>query len=119
VIGANPTENHPVAATFKNAVRKRGAKLIVADPRAHRAVAPRLTHAAVQAGTDVALLNAMLHVIVEEVSSTKDFIPDAPAGFEALGKRRGFSPKAMAPICGIGGNDARSGAALRDVERLR
>ena len=43
VIGANPTVNHPVAATFiKNAVKERGAKLIVMDPRGQAALAPRL-----------------------------------------------------------------------------
>ena len=59
VIGANPTVNHPVAATFiKNAVKQRGAKLIVIDPRGRRCRATRLHHLAFKPGTDVALLNA-------------------------------------------------------------
>src|SRR5277367_3834295 len=66
VIGANPTENHPVAATFFKQAAKRGAKLIVMDPRGqalkrHAAHMLQFTN-----GTDVAMLNAMLNVIVTE-----------------------------------------------------
>jgi formate dehydrogenase major subunit len=113
VIGANPTVNHPVAATWiKNAV-KRGARLIVADPR-RGDLARHATHVLqFRPDTDVAMLNAMLHVIVEEGLVDEDFVRDRTSGFEALRENvRAFSPEAMAPICGIGAD------TLREVARL-
>jgi formate dehydrogenase major subunit len=102
VIGANPTVNHPVAATWiKNAVR-RGATLIVADPR-RTELARHAKHVLqFRPDTDVALLNAMLHVIVTENRVNEDFVRDRTSGFEALRDRvRAYSPENMAPVCGI------------------
>src|SRR5262249_6593406 len=66
VIGANPTENHPVAATFFKQAAKRGAQLIVMDPRG-QALKRHATHMLqFKNGTDVAMLNAILNVIVTE-----------------------------------------------------
>jgi formate dehydrogenase major subunit len=113
VIGANPTVNHPVAATWiKNAV-KRGAKLIVADPR-RNGLARFATHMLqFRADTDVALLNAMLHVIISENLVDREFIAARTHDFERLrGSVADFSPEAMAPVCGV---DART---LREVARL-
>ncbi|HEX5287124.1 MAG TPA: molybdopterin-dependent oxidoreductase, partial [Polaromonas sp.] len=102
VIGANPTVNHPVAATWiKNAV-KNGTKLVVCDPR--RSEMARIAHRFLQfkPDTDVALLNAMMHVIVTEGLVNKDFIASRTIGFDELRKNvEGYSPEAMAPICGI------------------
>ncbi len=102
VIGANPTVNHPVAASWiKNAVNN-GAKLIVADPR--RSEMARLAHRFLQfkPDTDVALLNAMMHVIVHEGLVDQDFIASRTIGFEELQQNvAAYSPEAMAPICGI------------------
>lgn len=102
VIGANPTVNHPVAATWiKNAV-KNGTKLVVCDPR--RSDMARMAHRFLQfkPDTDVAMLNAMMHVIVNENLVDKDFIASRTIGFEDLRKNvEGYSPEAMAPICGI------------------
>jgi formate dehydrogenase major subunit len=113
VIGANPTVNHPVAATWiKNAVRV-GTKLIVCDPR--RSDLARHAHRFLQfkPDTDVAMLNAMMHVIVTERLVDKDFIASRTIGYEELEKNvEGYSPEAMAPICGI---DAET---LRYVARL-
>ena len=70
VIGANPTENHPVAATFFKNAAERGAKLIVMDPRG-QALKRHATHMLqFKPGRDVAMLNAMLHTIIEEGSTT-------------------------------------------------
>src|SRR5258706_14498655 len=68
VIGARPTENHPVAATFLKNAAKRGAKLVVMDPRGQSQGLGRHASHVLQfkPGRDVALLNAMLHVIVAE-----------------------------------------------------
>ena len=63
VIGARPAQNHPVAATFLKQAAKRGAMLIVMDPR-RQGLMRHATHPVVFApGRDVALLNAMLHTI--------------------------------------------------------
>ncbi|HEV3178079.1 MAG TPA: formate dehydrogenase subunit alpha [Stellaceae bacterium] len=112
VIGANPTENHPVAATFfKNAV-KRGATLIVMDPRG-QALKRHATHMLqFKPGRDVAMLNAMLHVIIEEGLYDKQYVQAHTDGFERLRDNvKNFPPEKMAEICGI---DA---ATLRTVAR--
>src|SRR3954467_12115591 len=113
LIGANPTVNHPVAATFiKNAV-KSGVKLIVADPRRSDLARHATYFLQFNADTDVAMLNAMLHVIVEEGLVDEAFIRDRTSGYDALAENvKAFSPEAMAPICGI---DA---ATIRAVARL-
>ncbi|MGG7606499.1 formate dehydrogenase subunit alpha [Massilia sp. BKSP1R2A-1] len=113
IIGANPTVNHPVAATWiKNAVRT-GAKLIVMDPR--RSELARHAHRFLQfkPDTDVALLNAMMHVIVTEKLVDEAFIASRTIGYAELEANvADYSPEAMAPICGI---DAET---IRYVARL-
>src|SRR5208337_1314819 len=94
--------NHPVAATWiKNAV-KAGTKLIIADPR-RTELARHATHVLqFKPDTDVALLNAILHTIVEENLVDKDFIAKRTEGYLALKQNvAGYSPEAMAPVCGI------------------
>ncbi len=102
VIGANPTVNHPVAATWiKNAVR-RGTTLVVADPK--RNDLARHASAVLQftPGADVALLDAMLHAIVYGGFVDREFITTRTADFEALREHLApFSPERMAPVCGI------------------
>ena len=113
IIGANPTVNHPVAATWiKNAVSN-GTKLVVCDPR--RTDMSRIAHRFLQfkADTDVAMLNAMMNVIVTEGLVDKEFIESRTIGYEELRKNvEGYTPELMAPICGI---DAET---LRYVARL-
>ena len=113
VIGANPTVNHPVAATWiKNAV-KAGAKLVVMDPR--RSELARHAHRYLQfkPDTDVALLNAMMHVIVSEKLVDQDFIASRTIGYAELEANVAeYSPEAMAPICGIDADTIRYVARL-------
>ena len=113
LIGANPTVNHPVAATFlKNAMRN-GTKLIVMDPR--RSELARTAHRFVQfkPDTDVALLNAIMHVIIEENLVDAKFIADRTLGYAELSKNvQGYSPDLMAPICGV------PAETIREVARL-
>ena len=113
VIGANPTMNHPVAATWmKNAVR-RGAKLILADPRRSDLARHATYYLQFNADTDVALLNSLLHVIVEEGLVDEAFVRDRTSGYEALAENvRKFSPEAMAPVCGV------DPQTIREVARL-
>ena len=102
VIGANPTENHPVAATFFKNAAKAGKTLIVADPRG-QALERHATHMLrFSPGSDVALVNAMLNVIVTEELYDKQYVEAHTEGFENLKNHiKDFTPEAMAPVCGI------------------
>jgi formate dehydrogenase major subunit len=113
VIGANPTVNHPVAATFiKNAVKK-GAKLVVIDPRGQTLSRHAHYMLKFKPGSDVPLLNAMLHTIIEEGLTDQQYIEGYTEGFAELKARvKEFSPEAMAPLCGV---DAKT---IREVARL-
>src|SRR5437762_6346399 len=113
LVGANPTVNHPAAATWMKSAAKAGVKLIVADPRRSDLARHATYNLQFNADTDVALLNAMLHTIVEEGLANEAFIRDRTSGYEALAENvKKFSPEAMAPVCGI---DAKT---IREVARL-
>ena len=102
VIGANSTENHPVAATYFKQFAKRGGKLIVMDPRAQ--ALKRYAEHMVQfrPGTDVAMLNAIMHVIVEESLYNPAYIDQFTENWSAMKAHlSGFSPEDMAPVCGV------------------
>ncbi len=113
LIGANPTVNHPVAASFlKNAMRN-GTKLIVMDPRRSELARTAYRFLQFKPDTDVALLNAMMHVIVEENLVDAKFIADRTLGYADLVKNvAGYSPELMAPICGV------PAETIREVARL-
>ena len=102
VIGANPTVNHPVAATFIKNAAQRGARLYIIDPRGQH-----LDHYATESlrfspGSDVAMLNAMINVIITEELYDADYVAKQTEGFEDLKARTAHTtPEAMAPICGI------------------
>ncbi|MEM8850748.1 MAG: formate dehydrogenase subunit alpha [Pseudomonadota bacterium] len=112
VIGANPVENHPVAATYFKQFAKRGGKLIVMDPRG-QALKRHASHMLqFRPGADVAMLNAIMHVIVEEGLYDRQYIEGYTEGWEEQKAHlRGFAPEKMADLCGI---DAQT---LRDVAR--
>jgi formate dehydrogenase major subunit len=102
VIGANPTENHPVAATFFKQAAKRGAKLIVMDPRGHALKRHAWQMMQFKNGTDVAMLNAMLNVIIEEGLYDRQYVQTYTEDFEKLAESvKPFTPEEMSPICGI------------------
>jgi formate dehydrogenase major subunit len=114
-IGARPTENHPVAATFLKNAAARGAKLIVMDPRGHSQGLARYASHILQfrPGRDVALLNAMLNVIITEGMVDIQYVQAHTEGFESLkAKVADFTPEKMEPVCGI------AAAAIREVARL-
>ena len=112
VIGANPIENHPVAATFFKQFTKRGGKLIVMDPRG-QALKRFASHMLqFRPGADVSMLNAIMHVIVKEKLYDQQYIDAYTENWEAeKAHLADFSPEAMAGICGI---DAET---LKDVAR--
>ena len=112
-IGCNPIENHPVAATYFKQFTKRGGKLIVIDPRGVGLGRYATHRIKFRPGTDVALLNAVMHVIVEEELYDRQYVEAMTEGFEALKAHlKGFAPEQMAPLCGV---DAE---IIRDVARL-
>ena len=113
LIGANPIVNHPVAATWmKNAV-KNGTKLILADPRRSELARHAEHYLQFKSDTDVALLNAMMHTIIEEGLVAESFVANRTSGFEELSRNvAAFSPEAMAPICGIPAETIRTVARL-------
>src|SRR5215469_5871044 len=112
VIGANPTENHPVAATFFKQAAKRGAQVFVMDPRGHQLGRHAAQVLKFSPGRDVAMLNAFLHTIIEEGLTDRQYIQTYTEDYEKLREHiRDYSPEKMAPICGI---DA---ATLRHVAR--
>ncbi len=103
VTGSNTTENHPVLSTFvKRAVKFRGAKLIVVDPRhikltdhAHLWLRPNL-------GTDVAWINGLMHVILKENLHDQTFISERTTGFDELSAMvEKFTPEYVESITGI------------------
>ena len=112
VIGSNPTANHPVAATWmKNAV-KRGAKIVLADPRITDIGKHAWRTLQFKPDTDVALLNAMIYTVIEEGLVDEEFVRNRASNFDALRENvKGYSPEAMEPICGV------PAQAIREVSR--
>ena len=112
VIGARPATNHPVAATYFKQAAKGGAKLIVMDPRGQELMRHASHPLRFTPGTDVAMLNAMLHTIIAERLYDEQYVQANVDGFEALrDKVADFSPEAMAPVCGV------PAETLREVAR--
>jgi len=102
VIGSRPAQNHPVAATFIKNAHKNSTKLIVIDPRGQGLTRHADYMLQFKPGTDVALLNAILHVIIDEGLTDDDYIAAHTEGFADLKAHiKGFSPEKMAPLCGI------------------
>ncbi|WP_457333364.1 formate dehydrogenase subunit alpha [Rhizobacter sp. P5_C2] len=102
VIGSNPTANHPVAATWMKNAAQRGTKIVLADPRITDIGRHAWRTLQFRADTDVALLNALIHTVIDEGLVDADFIARRANNFEALKENvKGYSAEAMAPICGI------------------
>ncbi len=113
VIGANPTENHPVAATYFKQAAKRGAKLVIMDPRGTAMKRHAAYMMQFKNGTDVAMLNAMLNVIVTEKLYDQQYVQTYTEGFTGFADHiKDFTPEEMAPICGIPAD------TLREVARV-
>ena len=113
IIGANPTVNHPVGATWmKNAMRK-GAKLILMDPRTTDLSRQATHHLAFKPGTDVPMLNAMMHTIIEENLIDPSFIAERTEGFEAMKAHlKPYTPELMEAVCGIPADTLKQAARL-------
>jgi formate dehydrogenase major subunit len=112
VIGSNMTEAHPVAATFlKNAVMN-GAKLILVDPRKQPLANFADLFVQIKVGSDIAFLNAVMNVLINEDLYDKSFVETCTVGFDELkAKVMGYTPEYASPICGV------SADMIRDVAR--
>ncbi len=121
VIGANPTDGHPVFASQMKQRLRQGAKLIVADPRTIDLVrSPHIEaayHLKLRPGTNVALLNSIAHVIVSEALVKEDFVRER-CEVPAFEKWRTFvaapgnSPEAMESVTGVPAAEVRAAARL-------
>jgi formate dehydrogenase alpha subunit len=107
ITGSNTTENHPVISTYvKRAVKFKGARLIVVDPRRIK-IATFATHWLRQKlGTDVVWINGMMHVIIKENLYDKTFVENRTDGFEQLKAMvQKFTPEYVEEITGIPATD--------------
>ena len=112
IIGSNTPENHPVAATFMKNAAKAGKKLIVMDPRRTELARHATYYLQFKPDTDVALLNALIHTIIEEGLVNTDFVEKRTEDFDLIRQNvESFSPEEMAPVCGI------PAATIREVAR--
>ena len=114
ITGTNTTENHPVLSTFvKRAVRKNGAKLIVADPRRIDLVDFAHIWLRQRPGTDIAWINGLLNVIFSEGLADEEFIKERTENVDALRKVvASYTPKKVEEITGIPAKDLMEAARL-------
>jgi len=113
VLGSNTTGNHPVAATFIKQAARAGATLVVMDPRRIELANEADHYLQFKPDSDVALLNALLHTVIEEQLIDESFIAQRTTDFELIKANvLDFSPEDMAPICGI------PAEKIREVARL-
>ena len=108
IIGSNTTENHPVLGTYlRQAVRRRGAKLVVADPRKIPITEDAVLHLQHRPGSDIALLNGLINVLIEEDLYDKQYVAERTEGFEEL--------KAMAASYGLDRVEEITGVAPGEI----
>jgi len=113
VIGSNTTEAHPLVAYRLFRALRKGAKLIVVDPRKTQLAQLAHTHVRIKFGTDVAFLNGMMHAIVANNWHDTKFIEERTEGFETLAQMiRDCSPEEGSAICGV------PPETIREVARL-
>jgi len=114
VTGSNTTENHPVLSSFvKRAVTQRGAKLIVADPRKIKLTEYADLWLRQKPGYDVAWINGMMHVILEEGLHHQKFIEERTEEFEAVVETvKKYTPAYVEELTGIPADDLVAAARL-------
>jgi len=102
VAGSNTTEAHPVISLrMKQAVRK-GAKLIVIDPRKIELTKWATRHLQINVGTDIPLFNAFAHVMIKEGLFDREYVENRTEGFDELAKHVEFyTPEYAAEVCGV------------------
>lgn len=114
IIGSNTTENHPVISLeMKEAVRANGAKMIVADPRRIGLVDYADVWLRHKPGTDVALINGMMQVIIRDGLQDQEFIAGRTEDFEQLSEVvKDYTPEQVEKITGVPAEDIEAAARL-------
>jgi len=113
VIGSNTTEQHPVIGTRMRRAVRRGAKLILADPRAVDLASIATLYVRQRPGTDIALLNGMAHIILKEGLEDKEFVAQRTEGFDEWRKViETYTPARVSEITGIAVDDLFTAARL-------
>lgn len=102
LIGSNITEAHPVAGSLVKKAVRAGCRLIVADPRRSGIAKFAERHLQLKVGSDIALLNAVMHVLIKEELYDKDYVLHKTKDFESLkNTAAAWTPERASPICGI------------------
>jgi len=114
IIGSNTTENHPVLGTYlRQAVRRRGAKLVVADPRKIPITDDAVLHLQHRPGSDIALLNGLINVLIQEDLYDKQYVAERTEGFEELkGMAARYGLDRVEKITGVAPEDIREAAHI-------
>lgn len=114
IVGSNTTENHPVfGMKIRKLARMKGTKLIVADPRRIELVDDAVLHLPLKAGTDIALINAMLNVIIREDLYDKRFVEENTEGFDEVVKVvEKYTPELAEEITGVPKDDIIAAARM-------
>src|ERR1700759_5327691 len=113
IAGSNTTANHPVASSFFKQARRRGTKLIVADPRRERVADHADIYCQIKPGTDVAFYNGIMSEIIAMGLVDEEFIAKRTSNYEALAELlKQYPAERAGQICGI------SPRMLRDVARI-
>ncbi|MCW5860175.1 MAG: molybdopterin-dependent oxidoreductase, partial [Caldilineales bacterium] len=119
IIGSNTSEQHPVIGTkIRRAKRQRGAKLIVADPRRIDIANYADLHLRHKPGTDIALLNGLMHIILREGWEDEDFIASRTEGIEELRQVVAkYTPEVTSDITGVPAADIERAARIMAENR--
>ena len=113
VIGSNTTENHPVIGAMMKQAKKRGARLIVADPRRIELADYADVYLQLKPGTNIALLNGLMHVIIRDGLQDKSYIEDRTENYEELKRLvESYTPERVGEICGLDPKDIEKAAHI-------
>jgi len=119
IIGSNTTENHPVIGMhIRQAVKQRGAKLVVADPRRIPITDFATLHLRQLPGTDIALINGIMNVLIAEELYDKQYVAERTEGFEDLKAMVAkYTPEVAAEITSVPADDIRQAARILGENR--
>ncbi len=113
VSGSNTTETHPVIGAYIRQARLKGAKIIVAEPRQITLAKEADIYLQIKPGTNVALFNGLMNVIIEEGLADMDYVNARTEGFEELKEIiKEYTPEKVAEICGIDADQLREAARI-------
>ena len=113
LIGSNPEHAHPVLGMQVRQAVQRGAKLIVIDPRDIDVAKDADIHLKLKPGTNVALVNGLMNIIINEGLANEEFIAQRTENFDALKEVvKDYTPDKVAKICGVDEDMLREAARI-------